>query len=151
MIQFKHRIQIDDNNAKSDHTSGETRHSLTSLLPRPCLPRSKILQPMVRRLVEKPSSQTGGQSSPRALHAWSGWWQPAGDHTLPEDIKVILAWFILNLTYTQSCKFHRVDVFDLPPRDRKPLTFRRALLDAACVERERSQLGKRWRDLGTAQ
>ena len=57
-------------------------------------------------------------------------WKAAGDTTRPEEIRVIPAWFMLYLaSLVEWCYW----IFTLGQK--RPLTFRRAILATVCVER----------------
>lgn len=129
MKEGKHRIQIGDNTAKSDRTSGENA-ALAHLLAAKAL-LAKINDPTADR--RKVDGEAFFITDGRPMPTWDFCrlvWKAAGDHTPPEQIKVIPAWFILNLATLTEWVYW---IFTLGYK--KPTTFRRALIETTCVER----------------
>jgi sterol-4alpha-carboxylate 3-dehydrogenase (decarboxylating) len=129
MKEGKHRIQIGDNTAKSDRTSGENAALAHVLAAKALL--AKINNPDTDR------PKVDGE----AFFITDGWpmptwdfarlvWKEAGDHTPPDQIRVIPAWFILNLASLTEWMYW---IFTLGYM--RPLTFRRMLIETTCVER----------------
>ena len=125
----KQRIQIGDNTPKSDRTSGENAALAHVLAAKALL--AKINDPTVDR--PKVDGEAFFITDGRPMPMWDFArmvWRAAGDHTPPEQITVIPAWFILNLASLTEWAYW---IFTLGYK--KPLTFRRALLEPTCVER----------------
>lgn len=129
MKEGKHRIQIGDNTAHSDHTSGENAALAHVLAAKALL--AKIKDPAADH--PKVDGEAFFITDGRPMPSWD-WarliYKAAGDQTPPEQIRVIPAWFLLNLaSFTEWIYW----IFTLGQK--RPLTFRRALLVPMCVER----------------
>lgn len=125
----KHRIQIGDNTAKSDRTSGENAALAHVLAVKALL--AKINNPDANR--PKVDGEAFFITDGRPMPTWDFArmvWRAAGDHTPPEQIKVIPAWFILNLASLTEWAYW---MFTLGYK--RPRAFRRMLIETTCVER----------------
>jgi sterol-4alpha-carboxylate 3-dehydrogenase (decarboxylating) len=129
MREGKHRIQIGNNTARSDHTSGENAALAHVLAAKALL--AKVRDPSAD--LPKVDGEAFFITDGRPIRTWDFArmvWRAAGDYTPPEDIRVIPAWFILNLASFTEWMYW---VFTLGWK--RPLSFRRALLETTCVER----------------
>jgi sterol-4alpha-carboxylate 3-dehydrogenase (decarboxylating) len=129
MREGKHRIQIGDNTAKSDRTSDENAALAHVLAAKALL--AKINDPTADQ--PKVDGEAFFITDGRAMPMWDFArliWRAAGDHTPPEQIRVIPAWFILNLASLTEWVYW---IFTLGYK--RPTTFRRVLLETTCVER----------------
>ncbi|KAN0105841.1 NAD(P)-binding protein [Hyaloscypha variabilis] len=129
MKEGKHRIQIGDNTAKSDRTSSENAALAHVLAAKALL--AKINDPETER--PKVDGEAFFITDGRPMPTWDFArlvWRAAGDHTPPEQIKVIPAWFILNLASLTEWAYWVCTLGYM-----KPVSFRRALIETTCVER----------------
>jgi sterol-4alpha-carboxylate 3-dehydrogenase (decarboxylating) len=129
MKEGKHRIQIGDNTAKSDRTSGENAALAHVLAAKALL--AKFNDPTGNR--PKVDGEAFFITDGRPIPTWDFArmvWRAAGDHTPPEQIRVIPARFILNLASLTEWMYW---IFTLGYK--RPLTFRRMLIETTCVER----------------
>ncbi len=129
MREGRHRIQIGNNTARSDHTSGENAALAHVLAAKALL--AKVQDPSAD--LPKVDGEAFFITDGRPIRTWDFVrmiWRAAGDTTPPENIRVIPAWLILNLaTFTEWVYW----IFTLGRK--KPLTFRRAWIEPTCVER----------------
>lgn len=125
----KHRIQIGDNTALSDRTSGENAALAHVLAAKALL--AKIKDPNGAR--PKVDGEAFFITDGKPMPFWDFVrmvFKAAGDDTKPEEIRVLPAWLILNLASLTEWIYW---IFTLGTR--RPGTFRRALLEPMCVER----------------